>query len=285
MVDANLAAKRDHFNSGSYRRVPDPEPSVALVQSIMRFLKPLDPDCPCGPQITARLRLLAHEVSDLMSVRSEAHLHEAIHEARRCLKAIMALIGLLRRSANKRHLRSMWMMCREALHGLGTLRDPHVIEQILPTIEEQVLENRKLIDWWHVRKTVRRLLKEVIASTQGLRTRHGRRHACKALNRSWEKAARSAEHAQEKPNAISLHTLRHHAIRLRLQVIFMSGMSDISKKEIDSLISLCSELGDHHDLAMAMTHAHHGPDSILYARSMVLQRSALKRTRHLFRAC
>ena len=248
----------------------------------MHFIKSFDPELPCGPQITCHLQRLARKVVYLMSAAYEHDNQEAIHDARRCLKVMVALIGLLRGATDRLHLRSLRMKCRKALHCLGKLRDHQVIQQLLSKEFGVFSEIQTLSHWLHVRKTVRHLAENVRVTARDLRTRHARRGARDVLIRSWNKTAQLAEHARASPDVNSLHTLRRHAIRLRIQGIAISEMGGLAMEQIDSLESLCSDLGAHHDLAMAMDHADDEVISVMGARSTILQRRALERVRHLF---
>lgn len=248
----------------------------------MHFVKPLDSDGSIGQQIICHLKQLAREVSFLMRAGHEHDKQDSIHEARRCLKVMIALIGLLRGAAPKSGLRCMHMRCKEALHRLGNLRDQHVIQQLIPKGVTEISKKSPVIDWRHVRKSVRLQMKVVRVGARDLKPRHVRRGACIALNRNWIKAAQSAHYALARPDATSLHALRRHAIRLRIQGVIISKLGGLPAKMLESLKLLCFELGEHHDLAMAMHHADDDKGSVMKVRSALLQRGILKRVRRIF---
>lgn len=245
----------------------------------MFVVKTIDPDRACAPQLVDQLRWLAHTLSRQLTAGLRHEKHETIHKARRCLKAIVAVIALLHEPGKRRHVRAMRCTCRAALHHLGSLRDQQIINRLLPTIAGLHAQDITARQRRSTLKIALRLAENLREDVHRLRLRHGRRNARSALVKSREKTRHSAMIALKRPTVVNLHDLRRQAQRLRLQEIILSDIVGMSHAQSESLKCLCADLGEHHDLANAMKHVNHDRMS---ARSSVVQLQILKLIPRLF---
>lgn len=190
----------------------------------------------------------------------------AIHEIRRCLKRLRALLRLVREAVGETIYDRDQHYLRDLGQRLSTLRDGTVVQQTLDSLQSQAASALSRKSWKAVRKGVRRRQpraeKTLLAVAAKLKVAHSRilnwpLEAAdepllrKALRKSYRQGRRAMKMARAEPQAEHLHEWRKRVNQLRHQLRILQALQLVTEKEpLQRSRALAQALGSYNDLAV-----------------------------------
>jgi CHAD domain-containing protein len=210
---------------------------------------------------------------------SERDRSTAVHEARKCIKRVRALIRLVRPAVGNAFYKRENAALREAAHRMAEIRDAHVRAQ---TIQKVIARSRSR------RPAFTRIRKKIFVRLQQVLAESGQNDWCKhvatdieraicrlpkwplkklkpkslrdGLARACKKARRALAAARRKTSAAKLHELRKRIKDLSYALQLLGGNRPAPIKALDKRMSdLGDKLGSDHDLTVLLAARHDYP--------------------------
>lgn len=193
---------------------------------------------------------------------------ERVHETRKHIKKLRALLALVRARIGQPTFRRLDDALRNVAHGLGGLRERAALRESLDALLERgghpgladlrahiagdpqpVLGTEALLDAAEGLRRIRAMLDDVALDVRGWDD------LAEDFRRTYKAGRKALARALEQPDAERLHALRRHAKRHQHQLTLLEaiwpGPLGALRKELSTL---GDELGDHHDLALLVEH-------------------------------
>ena len=270
------------------RRVDDEEPrSYRLLE---------------GEAVPEALRRIArgridHALDELRG-KTDSSAEEAVHEARKDMKKLRALLRLARDELGDEVYRRENTCFRDAARALSGVRDADVMLGTLKSLDGSFPELRKALKE-HRRNTSTGATDEVVATLEEARGRIDEwpleRDDFEALEgglrRIYRRGRRAWRAVEDEPDTEILHEWRKREKDLWYHLtLFRESWPPVLKPTADEAHELSDRLGDDHDHAVLSEWAHDrfddealaGLDSAVAARRERLQREALQLGRRLY---
>ena len=190
----------------------------------------------------------------------------AVHETRRCLKRLRALLQLVREAVGDTIYDRDRRYLRDVGQCLSALRDAAARQQTLDSLQNQAANALSEKSWQAVRKGVRgrqpraeKILLAVAAKLKVARSRimnwpleaANEPLLRKALRKSYRRGRRAMKVALAQPQAEHLHEWRKRVNQLRHQLRILQTLELVTeKKRLQRCRDLAQALGSYNDLAV-----------------------------------
>jgi CHAD domain-containing protein len=240
---------------------------------------------------------------------------EAIHEARKTIKRLRALVRLSRDSLGTERYRAENAALRDVGRSLSGARDAEVLLQTLDRLVDQYARELPPGVWARFRKELETELQaaasatadatreaaaalsdaELRVSTWRLPEKGGLDALVPGMKRIYRRGRRALRRADDEPTAENLHELRKRAKDLWHASQLMRATSPKRTKRLGTRAHVLSDLlGDDHDLALLLERATAQPElfdagelelltALAHRRGSVLKRKALRCAKRVYR--
>jgi CHAD domain-containing protein len=240
---------------------------------------------------------------------------EAVHEARKALKRLRALVRVTRPSFDERRYRRENVTFRDAGRELSDARDAQVLLDTLEELRERFADELAPKTWARLRKELTAGAKrarasgprgfegvvEKLSDARGrvpgwpLPSQNGRASLAEGYERVYRRGRRALRRARKEPTPESLHALRKRAKDLWHASQLLEPACPAKMQRVAKNAHRVSDLlGDDHDLSVLLEYADRHPklldkaerralNQVVERRRKALRRKALIRARRMYR--
>ena len=223
---------------------------------------------------------------------------EAVHEARKALKRLRALVRVTRPSFDERLYRRENVAFRDAGRELSDARDAQVLLDTLDALREQFADELGPRVWASLRKDLAAGAKRAKANGPGgfdavvaeltearmrvpgwpLPSENGRASLAEGFERVYRRGRGALRQAEREPTPDNLHTLRKRAKDLWHASQLLEPACPAKMKRLAKNAHRVSDLlGDDHDLSVLLEYAERRPKLLDKAERRVLHKVAERR--------